>query len=472
MAKSTGIQAAANLLTKLASLLFYIVLARELGRAGFGDFTLAAALAVIFVAPGAFGMDYIITREVARDHTVSDEVIWHATAIKVAFGALGMALAIGFAVVTGYDGSTFVPIILMCTATLVEILTGSLHASFRGREDFGPAAVSLVIQRLTTAVIGVPLLLTGAGLLVACSVYLAGSLLGLVWMLSVMGRRRLLSAPRFARGRARWLLVASLPIGLNELFGVVLNRVDIGILALLATSTAVGVYGAAYRLFETTLFLSQSLGLAALPAFSVLSRDSTPSLATALTLALKATALVLFPIGAILAVFAPYLVGSLYGSTYAGAVPAVRWLSLAVALYGFFILPSLVLVTVEKGRSLASVSVLGLIANIALNLLLIPPLGVTGAALAMAASQAFLSAAMYMVARRAAGSLPLRRIAAGPLIAALPIGIIGLTAGQHSWAVVSAALAYVLVLLSAEHVLNPGDLYRVRQLILRRSPVA
>ena len=42
IARNTGVQAAADLLGKVASLAFYVVMARELGQGGFGDFTLRA----------------------------------------------------------------------------------------------------------------------------------------------------------------------------------------------------------------------------------------------------------------------------------------------------------------------------------------------------------------------------------------------------------------------------------------------
>ena len=51
----------------------------------------------------------------------------------------------------------------------------------------------------------------------------------------------------------------SLPFGLQDLFSVMLFRLDTVILSLMATQAAVGRYGAAYRLFEATLFITYAL---------------------------------------------------------------------------------------------------------------------------------------------------------------------------------------------------------------------
>ena len=55
---------------------------------------------------------------------------------------------------------------------------------------------------------------------------------------------------------------AAAPIGLAGLFGIVLFRIDMVMLAAFEPHEVVGRYGAAYRLFETTLFLSWAVGAA------------------------------------------------------------------------------------------------------------------------------------------------------------------------------------------------------------------
>ena len=52
---------------KVASLAFYVVMARKLGAADFGVFTFALAFGALITTVADFEQDKILTREVARD---------------------------------------------------------------------------------------------------------------------------------------------------------------------------------------------------------------------------------------------------------------------------------------------------------------------------------------------------------------------------------------------------------------------
>ena len=363
--------------------------------------------------------------------------------------------------------------LLMSIAALVEILTKSLHAVLRGTQDTGPVGVSLVIQRVGTALVAVPLLVLGAGLLEICAIYLGGALAGGLWVLVLMLRRGQLQRPTLQVGAAWALLVLSIPIGLNEIFGVVMSRVDVGILVLLEDERAAGVYGAAYRLFESTLFLSWGLGAAALPAFAVLDRTTTPTIGEALELALKVSAATLLPIGAALTVFAPIITSTIYGDAYSGSVDALRWLGFAAATYGFFMLPSFLLIAEGRARALAWITGGAILANVVANLALIPRYSVTGAAAAMAITQLLLSAAMIVAAVGRPSARSAGRVIGGPLLGAAAMAVIGAWLGQTVLALIVALAAYAIVLLAVERWWHPQDLQLARTLVgrqLRRAP--
>lgn len=468
VASNTAIQAAADLIGKLASLAFYVAMARNLGQTGFGEFTFSGALGIVFVAFAAFGTDYIITREVARQSSETQQLVWQALVIKLTFGVTGIGLALLFAVIVGSRGAVIAAVAVMCVATLIEILTKTLHAVLRGRQETGPVGLSLVIQRVGTAAIGVPLLAAGANLVQVCFLYLLGAVAGGLWMVGAMTRRKAIrwSAPHLRAARA--LLVMSIPIGLNEIFGVVMSRVDVGMLAVLKDQTAVGVYGAAYRLYESTLFLSWGFGIAALPAFSLLTTTTTPTIGEALELGLKVSTATLFPIGAMLTAFAPFIVHLLYGSGYAGAVPALRWLGVAAATYGLFMLPSFSLISEGRSRALAWITGTAIAVNVAANLPLILLYSVTGAAAAMVLTQLVLSGAMIWAATRRTGALSLSRVAAGPLGGCAAIAGVVLLLGQTLAAVAAALAAYAVVCIAVERRSHPEDLQLAWNIVVPR----
>ena len=95
VARNAAVRVAGEVLAKLASLAFFIVMARQLGEAGFGEFQFALALTGALVYVAGFGADDLIAREVARDRGRAGRLLADASAIKL----LGGILMVGVAVV-------------------------------------------------------------------------------------------------------------------------------------------------------------------------------------------------------------------------------------------------------------------------------------------------------------------------------------------------------------------------------------
>ena len=68
---------------------------------------------------------------------------------------------------------------------------------------------------------------------------------------------------------------AAVPTGIASFFSYALARIDAVILSIMThDSVVVGRYGAAYRIFDATLFVSWALGLALFPLLSRFKRGS------------------------------------------------------------------------------------------------------------------------------------------------------------------------------------------------------
>ncbi len=68
---------------------------------------------------------------------------------------------------------------LLSIAAVVELIAKTLYATFQAFDDMRPVATCLALQRVSTAAIGIPVLLLGGGLLPVSIVYLACALLTL-----------------------------------------------------------------------------------------------------------------------------------------------------------------------------------------------------------------------------------------------------------------------------------------------------
>jgi O-antigen/teichoic acid export membrane protein len=470
IARNTWMRAGADALGKVASLAFYAVMARELGQTGFGAFTLALALALVLTTVAGFGTDEILARTVARDRATAPRILNDALTINVVLGMVAVLGAVAFAFVAGYDAEVRAAVALLAVATVVELAAKSVYATFQGHDDMGPVAASLVIQRWVTAIVGVVAMLLGAGVVTVSAVYLGGALLAFAYAALRLAQLRIEVSRALSPGGARALLGASLALGITAIVQMVLWRVDAVLLSLLDGNVAVGVYGVAYRLLESTLFVTFSLSAALMPTLSRASRESTPSLGEAFEGGVKLTVAALLPLGAVFALFPEPILRLIYGSEFDAAVGPLRWLAGATVIYGVGYLSATLLIAQGRQGLLPWFAGAVLVLNVALNLLLIPAYSYNATAAVTSLSELLLAAACVTAVVRLSGPVSVSRIAAGPMTGCLAIGAVALVAGTGLAALALAGVAYALVLVAVEWRLFPADVRGLRNSLRLASP--
>jgi O-antigen/teichoic acid export membrane protein len=468
VARNAGLQVVAETISKVASLVLYAVMARSLGQAGFGHFTFAFSLAGLFVVFAAPDVEYVLTRDVARDRSALPGMFWNALGLKLVLGVIAVALAVVVAAIWEDVPELPLAVGLLGIGLLGELLAKVPYATFLAYDDMRPVATTVVLQRLVTAAAGIAVLAAGGGLAEIAAVFAASSLGALA--LAVWRLDRAIGVPPVRLGgvAARHLFTSGLPLGISAVFTATLFRIDVVILAWLDDAEAVGLYGAAYRLLDATLFLSYSLVAALLPMLSRLSRASTPPIAQAFAAGAKVLAAVLFPLGAGAALFAEPIMRLVYGEDFTEGATALRLLGGTIALFGISYLSSAVLVAQDRQRVIPWVTGVVAAENIALNFALIPSLSLDGAALATTLTELTRAAALTWLAIGATGRISAARILLGPLAGCAGMVAAWLIAGDGVVGIVLALLAYPAVLVAFERRLHPDDLRMIVGVVLRR----
>jgi O-antigen/teichoic acid export membrane protein len=468
VARNAGFQVGAEVVSKVASLLLYAVMARSLGQAGFGHFTFAFSLAGLFVVFAAPDVENVLTRDVARDRSALGGMFWNALGLKLVLGSLAVALAVIVSAVAEDVADLPVAVGLLGIGLLGELMAKVPYATFLAYDDMRPVATTVVLQRLATAAVGIAVLAAGGGLVEISAVFAASSLAALA--MAMWRFARVIGMPPLRLGgvAARHLLRAGLPLGISAVFTAALFRIDIVILAWLDDAEAVGLYGAAYRLLDATLFLSYSLVAALLPVLSRLTPSSTPSIGEAFTAGAKVLTVGLFPLGVGAALFAEPIMRLVYGEDFTGGATALRLLGGTIALFGLSYLSSAVLVAQDRQRVIPWVSGVVAAENIALNFALIPPLSLDGAALATTLTELTRACATTYLATRATGPIPIARVLVGPLAGCAAMVAAWLIAGDGVLGIALAAVAYPVVLVGLERRLHPHDLRLIADTVLRR----
>jgi O-antigen/teichoic acid export membrane protein len=469
LARSSG-----EVVGKLASLVFFVVVARELGESDFGDLMFGISLSTVLLLGAGLGMQELVAREVAKDPRRVDELLWNVVVLK---GLMMLALLVVIAVVVtiqDHSPESRLAILIVSGGIGLEYQANSIYAVLVGNERQHHVATAIIVNRISTAVLGIGVLLAGGDLVAVAIVFTVGSALGLgtaYWLM-----RRYVARPSRQVDPSAWrgLVQTSLPLGVISVLGTVSFRTSIVWLGLISASSAeVGEYSAAFRLIEATLFISDSFGYSVLPWFSRHPGHGDVSLARGFSMSLKAVVAMMLPLALGLILFAEPLIETLYGAQYDGAVTPLRLLGAMTVLWGINAMIVTVLIARDRPDAYTRPAALALVPNLALAFVLIPLYGADGAALAAVISAAVLVTMTMPATVRLIGALPVMPIIVAPLAAGASMALVAIVLSGAPWvlALLPSVAAYGVAFLVIERVLFPGDFaYYTGALRLLRRP--
>lgn len=450
IARNAAVRMAGEIVAKLASLAFFVVMARELGARGFGEFQFALALTGALIYLAGFGTDQLLAREVARDRGLAGRLLADAAAVKVLGGLLMLGAA---ALIAAAGDEGLVTVCIVGAGALLEVLSKSWHSIFQGYERLDLVSATLIVQRTLTAAVGIAVLLAGGGLAAAAVVYAGGAAVAVLFCELLLRRLGVRRARIDASG---WVPIirAGVPIGVVSLLMIVLLRLDVTMLSFLSDAATVGVYAVAFRLVEATQFMGGAMAMAMLPWLARAGAELTRGFA----LGLKAVNALLLPIGLALTLFAGPVIDLLYGSEFERSVVPLRILGLMTLLYGINAYASVSLVAryrpLAYGRLLVPVIAL----NVVLNLILIPAEGANGAAAAALASGTLLAALSLWQARVVLGPADLVGAFGGPMLGgAAMVAVVLLLRAPWVVELVLGFVAYGVVLAAFEWLARRED---------------
>jgi len=374
--------------------LLWIALHHGVGRAGMFFFFMALPVLLPIGTVGRFTLWYtalLVVTQPLVDFSLSMVVTKYTAradlgATRTAFGLGLTALPLLLGVL--WLASRAVPaphrlITLLVLAFAFTLPLNLVFAAFRGREQMRVEGVVGSLQKASALLVLVGLAAANVGgeELPAFSL-LAAALLGWLLLLLLFPRwtaslfRAIVAAP--PEPERRWpLLREGLTLGAVGLVGMLYLRVDVIMLGVLADAEEVGLYFTATRCLEAAFMIPNILMLATFPR---LVRESDPRPAV------RRLATVLFALSVValaaLIVIARWVVPAVYGDELGRIALLLLVLSPAVLPVYLGYLFTQALVAAERERRYLAIALSGLLANIALNAVLIPRLGGVGAAVA------------------------------------------------------------------------------------------
>lgn len=280
--------------------------------------------------------------------------------------------------------------IWLIVALVVSTAAGIISTGVYGGGKVGVLQVADLagnIVRVVVQVIAVYLGYSAGGLAAG---FIAGLLAGLLINIRALSMRIV----RFGRRNIEGLLEFSGWAFVTGLIGALMGYADTILVGYFLSNSDIGMYRTTFQLATIALFVMFALRTALYPKIaSWMKGGETGSVETALSRAITYSLALAVPAACGAWVLGSSLLYYLYGASFAAAGPAMSVLFMVELVTIFFSLETMCLGALNMPKSVFLVTATGAVSTIIFDLLLIPLLGITGAAIAL-----FLGSIIYTLA--------------------------------------------------------------------------
>lgn len=435
-ARTASVLAIAELAGKVASFAMFVVAARVLGPAELGQFSWSFNLALLVSVFVVWGFDTALIQLSSLHRSRLDALLSNLLAIRALLTPAALVLV---ALVPAGANDNLVVSLVLALAVLADSSNQAIRSAAAVLQKQREVAVNLVVQRLATAGLAVAVLLSGGGVAGMSWAYLAGTLVGVALMFWSAHRIGLSPRPHLvSRAIMGELVRGSTAIGISTTLNMLAFRFDTLMLGWMLSNTAVGAYSAAYKLFETALFVLWSVDRVALPAMTA--SEGKGPIRRGVHHASSAMFALYVPYIVLLVLRGEEILNLFFGSPYGtDSLASLQVLALALIPYSLQYLLASGLLARTRNKAVTYASLTGLVVNILANLVLIPVIGTAGAAAATFLAMTAQAMVLWVVLFRMAGSPQIVRaslvaliagtLMAVPLFSPLPLIVATILAG-------------------------------------------
>lgn len=398
----------ANSFLAVIGLLTSIALARLLGVAEFGHYSVAISVALVGVLLGQLGWQAAVIyrmRRLGRDPAI---VFGAATVAMLLMGVVIVVLASAFQawLRDAFLAGTRPALLHMALALVPVHLLGNAYAAIaRGCDRFDLSNGFKIVRAVLFLVVAALVLgAFGGDAADALGYFLGASAVATAGLALLVGRE---TGVRFAELGTE--LRASVAFGAKSyaqhLAGQIHERLDLLMIAsLLADPLLTGFYAIAVRVIDRLKLVPDALGASLFPKVAGLAEDEAGRLTAYVS---RHSVLWVVATVAALGLLAPVFVPLLFGEEYVASIPPLLVLLFAMALLTVYRLLSRYFVAVGRQTPNVVTQILSTALNFGLNLLWIPRYGILGAAYASLVSYA-LETVLITIAFRLDSGQPLR----------------------------------------------------------------
>lgn len=388
--------------TLALTFLVTILVARYLGPERYGVLAYALSLTSVFAIAGHMGLVGLVVRELVKQPENRGETLGTTFALKLWGFSMGYILLFAYVLLFESPGTVEFFLILILGLSLFFKSFTVIDAWFKSRVQAKYIAIAGSSAAVLAGLLKVSLVFGEASLIMIGVAYLLQSaflMCGLL-MLYRLTADVPLSSWKFQFNQAKMLVVRGAPVFLASVFATIYLKVDKIMLRWLVDASEVGIYTVAATLSEVWYFLPTAIVASLFPRLIHLKESNPKRYRLRLQQLFDLLFMLALAVAVALTFLAEPIISSFFGSQYAkssGILSIHIWAGIFIFMRAalskwILIEDALVFSLITQGS--------GALFNVALNFLLIPAFGGTGAAWATLIAYAVASYGSLLLYKR------------------------------------------------------------------------
>jgi len=398
--RATAVSLASQVASLVTTFLSGVIIARTLGPAGKGTYSLVVLTYAFAVLIGNVGVPVFVASTVGKMRHTPRELLRNSVLVTIVSSVIVAAVYLLLRQWTGERSALWPFFGALAVVTPVGLLREHLAALLQGVNRIGRFSVTKVVANAVTLALLAIFIWSRPSITTAVYCWIGGeavSALVALWLVVPIAAPGLTVSLPLLRESLRF----GSAVCIGSLIGMASLRLDLFLVAYFLPASDVGLYSVASVASSMIMYLPSAMAVALLPRFSSAGADESYALA-----ARGCRFAIIWGLGCavVLGVLGGVLISAVYGELFRPAATAMRILLPGTVVYGLAHITT-AYYNGFVGRPLinTALAAMSLVIGVALDVALIPRFGINGAAAASTVAYVFSMLVAFFVFARVSG---------------------------------------------------------------------
>jgi len=421
---NTIIQIIGKIITTTISVIMLAYLARYLGVFGYGQYTTVFAFLTFFAIVADMGFYTISIREMSHSKEDSQKIMGNIFSLRIIFAIFFLLLA----PVVGYFIPQYSSVIKICFwiasfSNFFTLLNQLLVSIFQVNFKMSNMVISDIVSRIVLFMVTMVFIKMNLSLefFVLSSVIANFSAFAVSLALS---RKFLKFSLKLDIKYCKYILREAVPIGIIIVLGLIYFKIDTIMLSIMKDSTAVGIYGAPYKILEIFITLPSMFMGSVFPLIARYYKEKDERIRDSFYKSFDFISIMAFPILIGTFVLAKQITLLVLGGDFIASALVLQYLVFAVFIIFYGTIMGNFVIASNLQKKLLPIYIISVFVNIFGNLILIPSYSYIGSSISTILTEAFVCFSAYLLVYNNLKLIPNFKVFFKSMFSALLMGLL------------------------------------------------